>query len=115
MPTHVIDLGTNAAGVRQQAVVREDRVTFKTQQSDTAVQAVLKKIHEANRDGFNKKAAWRPVASVPVLLREQWRREWLGQTPGQRRSGDAPCKHVPWLDFLNIKLSQYEHSKLRFK
>jgi len=115
MPSHVIDFGRNAYGIHEKVIVDEDRVTVVREQSSEAEDLVMKRVHEANRDGFRRKAAWRPFAEVPYELREKWRNEWMGKRPGQRHLASAPCKDISWPKFMQIKLSSPEYARLRYK
>lgn len=114
MPEQVLDFGTNAAGISEKVVITEGKAKFYRHQNDASCDKVMKLVHEVGRDGYNRKSDWKPLANVPVILRQQWKDEFSGKKPGQRLAS-APCKNMTWKQFYMLKISQYEHSRLRFK
>lgn len=114
MSAKVVDFGTNAAGISEKVVIDNGKAKFYRHQNDAACDYIMRRVHEIGRDGYNKKSEWKPLAVVPIILRQAWLDEFNGKKPGQKLA-TSPSKYMTWGQFYMLKLSQYEHSRLRVK
>ena len=108
MPTWRAKLGSNAGGVTNYAEYDDnDRtLTVRDYQSGSANQAILDDAHafrRAENEGFRRRQQATKVATIPITIWHNWRREW-----------ETHCKQlIRWQDYLLKRINDADYAKLR--
>lgn len=108
----IVDKGVDANGVHERIIVGDHRIRMESVQNDAVCNRIMDSVHEIARDGARKSDFMKPAARIPIALWQKWRNEFMGKNPGQRL-GSAPKAHMTWRQFLALKLSSREYSRLR--
>lgn len=89
-------------GTISEVYVSDDEIVTRDVMPAKNVQSILDVNHERRADGLNRKANGRLVASIPIPVYHEWKKEWTQAN-----------KPVKWDVFLKAKLNDPDNKFLR--